>query len=120
MTFTDDEIETIKSLICEWGSDCPNTDSDKVQELKYKLSLEKRPTPEEIAEQEERNLIFRESPFAKQMAEILNNQNSYMEKMAQDLTRDNAFFTGVQWGNKDLVGSALKIRLPKDYNIKKD
>jgi hypothetical protein len=48
--FTDDEIDTIKSIINEWGSDCPGTDYEKVKELEYKLGLSVRPTPEEIAE----------------------------------------------------------------------
>lgn len=48
--FTDDEIETIKELICDWGSHCPSTDSDKVKELEYKLGLAVRPTAEELAD----------------------------------------------------------------------
>lgn len=81
MQFTDDEIETIKDIINEHGSDCPGTDYDKVQELKYKLELDKRSTPEEVAEQEKRRKEFAESDLGKlTIARFERNNAAFLEQ----------------------------------------
>lgn len=111
ITFTDDEIETIKSIISEHGSDCPGTDSDKVLELEYKLGLSVRPTAEEIAEQERKRKEWAESPYGKQMTEILNASNYLISDIYTNVD--------VLFGVKDFkIGSTLRIRLPNDYNLK--
>ena len=112
--FTDDEIETIKSLISEWGSDCPDTDSDKVQELRYKLGLSIRPTTEEIAAREKRYDEIRNSPYGKQMAEIMSASNQYLEKMAEDILGPNVLFDKTDFK----IGSTLRIKMPTDYDKK--
>lgn len=113
--FTDEEIETIKELICDWGSDCPCTDYEKVQELKYKLGLEKRPTPEELAEQERKRKEFSDSDMGKQLNAIFKSANDHMEKFAFEVMKPvNIFYSGEQW-TKDQI---LKINAPEDYNIK--
>lgn len=124
--FTDEEVETIKEIICEWGSDYPCTDYEKVQELKYKLGLEKRPTAEELAEQERKRKEFADSPFGKQMAEIMSRSNAYLEEfVTQAICKDNIlFFSGPQWKLEDFkilgnaIGPNLKINLPEDFKVK--
>lgn len=114
--FTNDEIDTIKELLCDWGLDCPGTDSDKVQELKYKLGLEKRPTPEELAEKERRYKEFADSPIGKQMTALMNQSN----KIALNLINDKNFFSGSQLDfplADAKIGSSFRIRLPTEYNI---
>lgn len=102
--FTDDEIETIKSIINEWGSDCPGTDVEKVKELEYKLGLSIRPTPEEIAERERKRKEWAESPTGKLLTELFELYKG----------------PDILYGSKELVGSNLRINLPNDYNVKKD
>lgn len=116
MQFTDDEIETIKSIINEYGSDCPYTDYDKVKELKYKLGLSKRPTPEEIAEKERKQKEFNESPQGKLIAEMVARQN---DLITAQLLSPNIFIDQHLWDNENFkIGSTLRIKLPKDYQIK--
>lgn len=112
--FTDDEIETIKSLICNHGSDCPGTDYQKVLELSYKLGLEQRPTPEELEAEEKRNKEFRESELGKRLAELFTITNVQSEKLYNRIIEDNIFCKNIQWP----IGSELKIKLPNDYLIK--
>lgn len=112
MRFSDDEIETIKSLICEWGSDCPDTDSDKVKKLEYKLGLSVKPTPEEIAERERRDEEFRNTSFAIMMKEMFKSCNrALIESMAKNVMFDE---TNLK------IGSTLRIKLPNDFEVKKD
>lgn len=111
MQFTDDEIETIKDIIIDWGSDCPNADSDKVKELEYKLGLAVRPTAEEIAEQEKRRKEFAETPYGKQMAELFKMANNLMP----DVYKTPSILVG-----SEKIGSTLRIILPTDYQVKKD
>ncbi len=109
MQFTDDEIETIKSIILEHGCDCPGTDSDKVKELEYKLGLSIRPTPEELAAHEKRMQEWRESDSGKAFVQALSYHNHLLEDISG--TPD------VLFGSMK-IGSQLRIRLPNDYNIK--
>ncbi len=117
-SFTDEEIETIKSIICEHGSDCPYTDSDKVDELKYKLDLAKRPTAEELAEIEKRRKEFAESDLGKLTIAAFERSNALFLAQQKEWDKDAAFINVSQWGKEDFkIGSTLRIRLPIDYNI---
>lgn len=117
--FTDDEIETVKEIICEHGSDCPSTDWEKVQELKYRLGLEKRPTPEELAEIERRRKEFAESATGKIFAELMAQTNENIAAQLLEQEKQNIFFAGEQWDKENFkIGSTLRIKLPIDYNVK--
>jgi hypothetical protein len=112
--FTDEEIEIIKEIICDWGCDCPDTDYNKVLELEYKLGLRERPTPEQIAEQERKYKEFAESLNGKLMAEILKSNNHLLNNIDMNAKVD------VLYGSLDMsISSKLKIRLPNDYIINK-
>lgn len=111
MQFTDDEIEIIKEVFSDWGSDCPSADYSKVHAIGVKLGVweeEKPPTEEELRKRKE----FQESPLGKQIQELFSRSNDYMKKYADDVMRDNVFFSGEQWP----VGTTLKIKLPDDWN----
>lgn len=109
ISFTDDEIETIKSLISDHGHDDPDTDYNKILELEYKLGLSVRPTDEEIIEQERRRKEFVESPYGKQMMEIFKISDSYLIRQLENFNS-----VDVLYGTKNLIGSTLRIRLPND------
>lgn len=104
MQFTDDEIETIKSIINEWGCDCTDTDSNKVQELRYKLGLDKRPTPEEIEAYKRRMKEWRDSLEGKEFVAIANMHNKYLEDIANDLIKQ-----------PEILYGTLRIKLPNDF-----
>lgn len=90
MQFTDDEIEIIKEVFSDWGSDMPYADYDKVRAIGVKLGVweeEKPPTEEELA----RRKAFQESP----------------------LQEACSLFTGKQWSNTEQTH--LRINIPKDY-----
>ncbi len=113
MQFNDDEIETIKEIIREWGSDCPDTDYEKVKELEYKLGISVRPTAEEIAEQERRRKEWAESPFGKEMSKILNASNYLLNDIYKDVD--------ILFGETNFkIGSTLRIRLPNAYTVKEN
>jgi hypothetical protein len=116
MQFTDDEIETIKSIICDWGSGFLDTDSDKVKELEYKLGLSVRPTPEEIAERERRYEEIRNSSYAKMIAELMSHTNNYLTKSIFSHILKPSPFDETNFK----IGTNLRIKLPNDYAIKKD
>lgn len=116
MQFTDDEIETIKDIINEHGCDCPGTDFDKVQELKYKLGLDKRPTPEEIAEQERRRKEFAESDLGKLTIAAFERSTALFLEQQKEWHKDNVFINSEQWDGK--ISSQLRIRLPTDYVVR--
>lgn len=112
MQFTDEEIETIKEVFCDWGSDCPSADWAKVQALGVKLGVweeEKPPTEEEL----KRRKDFQESPLGKQMIAMFSQSNKYTKQITEDVMKDNAFFSGEQW---PAIGTRLKIKLPDDWN----
>ncbi len=116
--FTNEEIETIKDIINEWGSDCPGTDYDKVKELQYKLGLRKRPTPEEIAERERRQKEFNESPLGKLNSQMFARTADHIAAELLENERTNVFLSGEQWDKNDFkIGSQLRIRLPQNYIV---
>lgn len=119
MQFTDEEIETIKEIICEHGSDCPYTDSNKILALQIKLGLKKNYSnwsPEDAA----RRMEFKNSPFAQQMSKLFADANSYADKVVADILNDKNFFCGEQWDKASKIGSELRIRLPIEYNLKNE
>lgn len=114
---SDEDVETIKEIISDWGSDCPVTDYKRVRLLAEKLGLwepEPEPTPEELAERE----AFRNSPFAIEMRRLFATANSYQERVAADLLKDSEFAgssnaSGVyQWPVK--IETQLKIKLSSE------
>lgn len=113
--FTDDEIETIKSVLQEWGSDCPDTDGEKVQELRYKLGLEKRPTPEQIAEWDRKRKEWAESESGILFSKIMASADNYLEQIAKNLQATPDILYDVTE-----IGASLRIRLPNDYNGNKN
>lgn len=73
MQFTDDEIEIIKEVLADWGSDCPSTDYKKVQAIGVKLGVWEE---------------FKNNPYGQVMSKILNQSNEYLDNMAQNLMRE--------------------------------
>lgn len=113
MQFTDDEIEILKEILSDWGSDMPCADYSKVHAIGVKLGVweeEKPPTEEELKRWEE----FANSPYGLFMSKVFNQSNEYFDKIAQDVMRDNAFVFGEQWSDK--IDTTLKIKLPDDWN----
>lgn len=111
MQFTDEEIETIKDVLNDWGSDCPGTDSNKVRALQVKLGLrepELPPTEEELKRREE----FAKSPYGLMMSNLFIQTNDYYTKLAKEYTE---FYSGEVWGDDAKIGTQLRIRLPKDF-----
>lgn len=118
MQFADDEIETLKEILSDWGSDMPCAEYTKVHAIGVKLGVweeEKPPTEEELKRREE----FRNSPFGKQMAAMFSQTNEYLKKVTEDIMEDNSFFSGEQCffsGKQWPVGTTLKIKVPDDWN----
>lgn len=111
MNFTEAEIETIKSLLLDHGSDCPDTDSDALQALGEKLGVYKPiepPTAEELKRREE----LANSPAGKMMRELFEATNRNLAQSMADQIVDLSFFDGQQWGD------TLRVRLPNDYQVK--
>jgi len=114
MQFTDDEIEIIKEVFSDWGSDMPCTDYDKVRGLGIKLGVweeEKPPTEEELKRREE----FRNSPYGLMISKLFSQTNDYFNKMAEELVDQKAFMDGEQWGDGAEIGTKLRIKFPKDF-----
>lgn len=118
MQFTDDEIETIKSLIEDHGFDYGlEADFRKVEKLGEKLGLwiaTPDPTPEKLAEQEIKRKEFVESEFGKIMIGVFKQANENIAKQMLEWDKDN-LFTSDQF----TIGSSLKVRLPVDYDKSK-
>lgn len=115
MQFTDQEIETIKSLLLDHGSDCPDTDSDAVQALGEKLGV-REPIQPPSAEELKRREEYAKSPAGKMMNELIATT---INNMARNLAND--IFTTPKLINQigsDGVKSTLRIRLPNDYTVK--
>lgn len=111
MQFTNDEIETLKEILSDWGSDCPSADYAKVQAIGVKLGVwekEKPPTEEELKRREE----FVNSPLGRQIQETIKRSNDKMAEILLEQQKDYMFFAGEQWP----VGTVLKIKLPDDWN----
>lgn len=87
---SEEDFELIKDIINDWSSDCPGTDWEKVQELRYKFGMDIRPTPEELAEQERKRKEFAETPF----------------------------MHGHQWPSEFRTATELRVKLPNAYLIK--
>lgn len=126
INLTDDEFETLRSLFDDYGSDCPCTDSEKLQALGEKLGIVEPvppPTEEELRRREE----FCNSPYGRLMSELFKQSNEFMALTAAEAMKDNAFMRGTQWP-KGKIGTTLRVRLPSNYvvtngpplNIKKD
>lgn len=105
MQFTDDEIETIKNIINEHGCDYPDTDSNKIQELRYKLGMDNRPTSEEITAYELRMKQWRESDSGKLFKEIMSSHNHLLDDIVKDLTKP-----------VEILFGSIRIKLPNDFN----
>ncbi len=118
---TDDEFQTLKDIFDDWGSDCPYTDTNKRQALGEKFGILEpipEPTPEELKRREE----FKNSEFGLFISKMFSDCNSTMSKMAAEAMKDNAFVQGIQWPDEfgkegAKIGSVLRIKLPRDYNI---
>ena len=113
-TFTDDEIETIKELISDWGSDCPFANHERVRLLAEKLGVwepEEPPTEEELARRE----AFRNSPlgilsrklFAQSIANAVKFNSQWLNDLKFVKSNDDGNY---QWPVK--IVSQLKIKLP--------
>jgi hypothetical protein len=112
MEFSEQEIETIKELLRDHGSDCPCADSSAIQALGEKLGVyepEKPPTEEELKRREE----LANSPAGKMMRELINATNqAYAASLAEQITA-NSFFDGEQW-----EGGRFRIKLPNDFLVR--
>lgn len=76
----DEELETLKELFNDWGSDCPYADCIKVRALAEKLDFwepEQLPTEEELKLSEE----FRNSPNGRLMTELFKQSNEMLIKL---------------------------------------
>lgn len=112
MQLTDQDIETIKELLRDHGSDFPNADCAAVQALGEKLGVyepELPPTAEELKRREE----FVKSPMGIAMKEMFAVWNRYMAELAIIELMDGKF-----WISDAENGSTLRIKLPNDYASK--
>lgn len=112
--FTDEDIEIIKEVFSDWGSDMPCADYDKVCAVGVKLGVweeETPPTEEELKRREE----FAKSPYGLMMSKLFIQTNDYFNKMAEELIEQKEFFEGQQWGDDAKIDTQLRIRLPKDF-----
>lgn len=112
MQFTDEEIEIIKEVFSDWGSDCPWANYDKVRAIGVKLGIweeKKPPTEEELA----RRKAFQESPLGIQMQEMFKRTNEMMVKSFLEQQEAVNLFKGEQWTDNE--AKELRIRFPKDF-----
>lgn len=109
---SDEEFEILKDLFSDHGSDCPYTDSNKLQALGEKFGILEPiqpPTEEELKRREE----FRNSPFGLMMSKMLVSINM---SIVEDILKPNALIENFgKEGAK--IGSTLKIKLPNDYTV---
>lgn len=114
----DEEFETLKDIFSDHGSDCPFTNSEKLQALGEKLGI-LQPTPPPTEEELKRREEFRNSPYGLMMSKLFKQSNASLAKMLIEQQRGNAFISSVQWGEGGAkIGTTLKIRLPNDYLVK--
>lgn len=112
MQFTDEEIEVIKEVFSDWGSDCPGADYDKVKAVGVKLGVwepEWPPTEEELA----RRKAFQESPMGLIISEMFKQTNEAMAKAFLEQQEAATSYFGEQWNDGE--AKQLRIRLPKDF-----
>lgn len=129
MQFTDQEIETIKTLIRDHGCDYSlETDSAEYQALGEKLGVlepEREMTPEELKRQEE----FANSPMGIAMRGMFETANKKMVELIGKEFLDRQFWEGEQWPTsflqispdgitKEVPINLVRVRLPKDYAVK--
>lgn len=92
MQFTDEELEIIKEVFSDWGSDCPSADYAKVKLLGVKLGVweeEKPPTEEELKRRE----AYANSPEGIMMINLFKHTNLFFEKIAkEELMKDVEFW----------------------------
>lgn len=113
MIFTDDEIETIKALILECGSDCPDVNWDKRQALGEKLGC-LDPIPEPTEEELQRRKEFRESPTGVMLTGMFSRCVNYAARDLIEQQADFNFARDVFWGTKEIKpGDVLRIKLPE-------
>ena len=113
MQLTPDEIEVVKALISDHGSDCPALSCKELRPLAERLGVwepELPPTAEELAQRE----AFAQSPLGKQMIEMFRQCAKSLAKMETERLLTKSFFDEPQWK----VGDTLRIRLPKEYIVK--
>ena len=119
MQLTPDEIEVVKKLIADHGSDSPSLESDELRPLAEKLGVwepEVPPTAEELARRE----AFAQSPLGKQMIEMFARSAEWCAKEEAERLSERQFWesdavNGYQWPE----GTLLRIRLPNDFTVKK-
>lgn len=115
MQLNEQEIEIIKELIADHGSDCPYLDSDRLRPLAEKLGVwepEKPLTEEELKRREE----WANSPYGKIMSEMLTRVN---KNIVDNLLNNNMFYDDKLWNKKEYkIGTTLKIRMPNNYQVK--
>lgn len=105
---TNDEFETLKDIFNDHGSDCPYTDSAKLQALGEKIGI-LEPIPEPTEEE-----LKRREEFAKRMRPILEASNYLLEGVIKDLIKPN-----ILYGEMKLpIGTTLRIKLPNGYVTK--
>jgi hypothetical protein len=113
MELSDKEVDLVRRLISDWGTDCPELSMSEIQPLAEKLGVwepEVPPTPEEIKRREE----FMKSPAGLAIAELFDRSNrQFAEDEAEKLMTKN-YLSGVQWGE---IGSDVKVRLPLGWLV---
>lgn len=107
MNFTNEEIELIKDLICDWGSDCPGADSKQVELLGQKLGVIEVRSEEEIEHERKRAEEFANSDAGKQIAAMMTLSNGYIDDLIKRQFDDKNLFNG----------KVLKITVSNDYNL---
>ena len=116
MELSDQEIELVRRLIQDLGSDCPDLSCDEIRPLAEKLGVwepEKPLTPEQIKQREE----WANSPYGKAMSEMLISANKHMAELVM---QENPLLDALLDKKPGKIGSTLRIRLPNDYAVKSE
>ena len=111
-----EEIEIVRELISDWGSDCPALCSDRLRPLAEKLGMwepELPPTPEELARREE----FRNSPMGEKISEMFRRNNEHFVKSLLEHKTDCSFTKSDEDNNYQWP---IRIRFPNDYVVSDD
>lgn len=113
---SNEELETLKNIYQDWGSDCPGTDYDKYKNLGIKLGW-REPDFELTEEELKRREEFRNSSLGKLTSDLFKQANKKYIEMMKNWKQDAEFMKETQQSVK--IGSSLKIRLPYDYYVNK-
>lgn len=105
---TDDEFKTLEEIFDDWGSDCPYTDCEKFNFLAIKLGFRELEVHTVITKEE----MERRNRFAEAMRPIMEATNHLLKYI-------KPFNLDVLYGEKSLIGSQLRIKLPNDYIVGK-